>query len=148
MDEYLAKIDELRTRFELSYKEAADLLSETGGDLVAALIKMEARKKEQAEEMISEGPEVWSKIKKTVKDNTKKKIIISKEGRTVAKIPAPVGALGVLGALASTELAVLAGVGVVAALAKNYSFKIAEDEPTSEEFQCNNTDDDNAFHNE
>ncbi|MDI6907866.1 MAG: DUF4342 domain-containing protein, partial [Thermoanaerobacterales bacterium] len=44
--------------------------------------------------------------------------------RTVFEIPATVGAVGLLGAMASTELAVLGLVGLLTAMTKNYSLEI------------------------
>lgn len=122
----LAKIDELRMRFNISYKAAADLLNETNGDLVEALVRLEQQTKSQSEEMLNKGPEMWEKVKEKVKDNSKKTIVISKDGKTVAQIPTTVGAAGALGALIYTPLTILAGVGTVAALANNYSFKLSD----------------------
>lgn len=133
MDE-LSKIDEIRSRFDISYKEASDALAEAGGDLVAALINLEAKKSVDEDcENCGKGSEMWEKVKKQFEDTNRKKIVISKEGKTVVNIPATFGAVGVLGVLFSAELAVIAGVGAIAALASDYKFKIDSGEEEKED---------------
>lgn len=125
MSTELDKIDILRKRLGLTYREAKKALDEAGGDVIEALIRYEEGKKSEVVEQI----ETWSsKILARIKDILQKgqatKIKIKKDGKTVAEIPATAGALGVLGVLASTELAILAGISTVAALFNRYTLEI------------------------
>lgn len=125
MSTELDKIDILRKRLGLTYREAKKALDEAGGDVIEALIRYEEGKKSEVVEQI----ETWSsKILTRIKDILQKgqatKIKIKKDGKTVAEIPATAGALGVLGVLASTELAILAGISTVAALFNRYTLEI------------------------
>jgi len=125
MSTELDKIDILRKRLGLTYREAKKALDEAGGDVIEALIRYEEGKKSEVVEQI----ETWSsKILARIKDILQKgqatKIKIKKDGKTVAEIPATAGALGVLGILASTELAILAGISTVAALFNRYTLEI------------------------
>ncbi|MCG0277545.1 MAG: DUF4342 domain-containing protein [Thermanaeromonas sp.] len=125
MSAELEKIDILRKRLGLTYREAKKALDEAGGDVIEALIRYEEGKKSEVVEQI----ETWSsKILARIKDILQRgqatKIKIKKDGKTVAEIPATAGALGVLGVLASTELAILAGISTVAALFNRYTLEI------------------------
>lgn len=131
MDDLL-KIDEIRIRFNISYKEAQDALAETGGDLVAALINLEARQSRE-EKSCGKGSEMWEKVKKQFESTSRRRIVITKEDKVVANIPASYGAVGALGLLFSAELAVIAGVGALAAMASDYKFKIDSGEQGKED---------------
>ncbi|SMB93006.1 protein of unknown function [Thermanaeromonas toyohensis ToBE] len=125
MSTELDKIDILRKRLGLTYREAKKALDEAGGDVIEALIRYEEGKKSEVVEQI----ETWSskilaRIKEILQKGQATKIKIKKDGKTVAEIPATAGALGVLGVLASTELAILAGISTVAALFNRYTLEI------------------------
>lgn len=121
----LEKIDILRKRLGLSYREAKKALDEAGGDVIEALIRFEEGKKEAVvEQLESWGGKVLARIREILQKGNATKIKIKKDGKTVAEIPATAGALGVMGVLASTELAILAGISTVAALFNRYTLEI------------------------
>lgn len=126
METELEKLDLLRQRFNLSYKEAKEALDLAGGDLIQALIQLEDNYKTQgwsekfegkSKAMAGQLKAVWNKSKKT-------KIRLKKGDKTIVEIPAPVGALGILGVLASTELAIIGFLGAATAMAKKYSLEV------------------------
>jgi len=125
----LDKIDQLRKRLGISYREAAGLLEQAGGDLLKALIEGEERQQINKAETVGDGTAAWTgemvnRIKNILQQGNVTKIKIKKGGKTLAEIPATVGALGILGILASTELAIIAGLGSVAALFNSYTLEI------------------------
>jgi hypothetical protein len=122
----LSNIDEIRSRFNISYKEAQEILAETGDDLVAALIKLEEKAEDKWGCCTKDGG-LFSRLKTSAKMTAHKKIIITKAGKTVAQIPTSIGVAGIIGSLFSAELAVIVGIGTVAALARDYRFNIVEE---------------------
>lgn len=128
MEDQLGKIDELRRRFDITYQEAADVLQEADGDLFSALVMLEQRKKGYTSECCDNGSEMFQDVKDKIKEAAHKKIVVTKHGRVVAQIPMAIGALGALGAIINTPIAIIAGVGAVTALAKDYKFGIKDKE--------------------
>jgi molybdenum-dependent DNA-binding transcriptional regulator ModE len=130
----LEKIDELRRRLNLSYREAREALERANGDLLEALVQKEADTKGDVESEL----EKWStrlaeQVRKLLHQGNVTRIKIKKDGKTVAELPATVGALGVVGVLLSAELAILAGIGTVAALFNRYTLEIERPDGTVEE---------------
>ncbi|MGQ9556917.1 MAG: DUF4342 domain-containing protein [Desulfurispora sp.] len=138
MDE-LQKIDAIRSRTGVSYRQAREALAAVGGDVVQALIYLEenriepegeaeselrSRGRELAEKVQQRSQELVGQLKGMVARSQETKIKIKQGDKTVLEVPAAVGALGVLGALASSELAILAALGGMTALAKKYSLEI------------------------
>lgn len=130
----LEKIDELRRRLGLSYKEAKEALDRAGGDIISALIQNEETKKQDVQDKFEE----WSnkmveQIRGIMQQGKVTRIKIKKEGSTVAEVPASVGALGIAGILISKELAILAGIGTVAALLSRYTLEVERPDGKVEE---------------
>lgn len=121
----LEKIDLLRARLGVSYKRAKDALDDASGDVVQALIKLEERNLHFGERIQGHGTEVVGQLRHLLHKGQKTRIKIKKEGDTVVEIPATIGALGLLGVLYNTELAIIGAVGAVTAMANNYSLEIA-----------------------
>jgi len=132
----LEKIDILRNRMGISYREATEALEEADGDLVRALIMVEENKDHRwgdepndkcrrwGNELKDKGSEVVDQIKTYIEKGNRTKVKLKREDKTIVEFPATVGAVGILAALASPGLAVVAGVGAVAAIAKNVSVEI------------------------
>jgi len=132
----LEKIDILRNRMGISYREATEALEEADGDLVRALIMVEENKDHRwgdepndkcrrwGNELKDKGSEVVGQIKTYIEKGNRTKVKLKREDKTIVEFPATVGAVGILAALASPGLAVVAGVGAVAAIAKNVSVEI------------------------
>lgn len=130
----LEKIDQLRKRLGLSYREAREALERANGDLLEALIQNEENSKAEAQNEL----EKWSnklveRVRSILRQGNVTRIKLKKDGKTVAEIPATVGALGIVGVLISTELAILAGIGTVAALFNRYTLEIERPDGTVEE---------------
>lgn len=114
----LEKVDILRNRFNLSYREAYDALERHGGNVIQACIELEDRGKQpdvlqQAQERIEVmGKDLMGKVQEIVKTGQASRIRILRDGRTVLTIPTAVGAVG---ALFFPTLAVIAAAAAVAA---------------------------------
>ncbi|MFZ5645432.1 MAG: DUF4342 domain-containing protein [Bacillota bacterium] len=123
MDE-LEKIDLIRSRTGVGYREARSALEAAGGDVVQALIYLEENEDRFSEKMHNTSQEFMGHIKGIFERGRETKIRVKKGDRTVVELPASVGALGILGALASSELAILGALGGVAAMANKYTLEI------------------------
>lgn len=124
MDE-LNKIDLIRERMGVSYREAKEAIEEAGGDLVEALIKLEERTVHGwSDQLHGKGEAVVDSVKTYIKKGNRTKIRLKKGEKTLAEFPVTIGAIGIVAALASTPVAIAAGVGAVAALANKVSMEI------------------------
>lgn len=125
MADELSKIDMIRDRMGISYREAKEILDEAEGDLVKALIMAEEKRdRGWGDRVLKTGEEVVGQVKKYINQGNKTRVKVKKGDKTLAEFPASVGVLGIAAALASTELALVAGIGAVAALAKNVFMEI------------------------
>lgn len=123
MDE-LEKVDILRERLGISYREALDALAAANGDVLEALARLEERDGPWADRLQRGGKRLLGEVRQLVGRAAESRIRITKNGRTVAEVPAAVGALGVLGALASTPLAIVAGAGALAGWLNDYHLEV------------------------
>lgn len=124
MSSDLEKIDIIRARTGVSYSEAKRALDEAGGDVVQALINLEEGNKHFGKRMQGASEEVINRMRALWKRGQETKIKIKKDERTVFELPAAVGAIGLLGAMVSSEVALLGVLGGAAAMAKNYRLEI------------------------
>lgn len=122
MDE-IEKIDLIRSRMNVGYREAREALEAAGGNVVQALIILEEGAGNFSEKIQNRGQEVIGQIKGFLHKGQGTKIRVKQGDRTVFEMPASVGAVGLLGMLASSQLAVLGALGTVAAMSKNYSLE-------------------------
>ncbi|MDN5345245.1 MAG: hypothetical protein PWQ18_1359 [Clostridia bacterium] len=130
----LEKIDQLRERLGISYREAREALERAGGDVLEALIQYEESTREGLQrDLASWSGKLVERIRGILRQGNVTRIKVKKEGKTVAEIPATVGALGVLGVLASSELAILAGLSTVAALFNRYTLEVERPDGQVEE---------------
>jgi DNA-binding transcriptional MerR regulator len=120
----LEKIDLIRERLGLSYKDAKDALDAHDGDVIKAIINIEEKNKHFENEWKDKSEKVIARIKDLVKEGNVTKVKIKKDGQEVLEIPATVGALGVMSALLYTPLAIVAGIGTVAAMFNRYTLEI------------------------
>lgn len=132
MDE-LAKIDLLRERLGVTYKEAKEALDQTGGDVVQALINLEQPSKKWDDQLEQKGSELVEHIKALIKKGNVTKVRLKKQDKVVLEIPATVGAIGVGGAIFYPLLAVIGVVGTVAGLVAHYSLEIVRPDGKVEE---------------
>ncbi|MCL6447274.1 MAG: DUF4342 domain-containing protein [Armatimonadetes bacterium] len=131
----LEKIDLLRARMGISYKEAKEALEEAGSDVVQALINLEEKSKKLGEKIQDYRSELGDQLRAWWAKGREVRLLLKKEGRTVLQIPAVVGALGIAGAMLRSELALLATLGAVTAMARHYSLEVAwpDQEPGGEQ---------------
>ncbi|MCG9967056.1 DUF4342 domain-containing protein [Pelotomaculum terephthalicicum JT] len=120
----LEKIDILRTRLGVSYKEAKAALDAADGDVLQALINLEEKEHTAGGSFHEKGSEVLGQIKGLFNKNRGYRIKVKQGERTVVEIPASLGALGLLGAMASSEIAILGVLASVAGMANKYSLDI------------------------
>ena len=118
MSDELEKLDIIRERMGISYREAKECLEEAGGDLVEAIVLAEQRNaRDCSSRWLEKGEEIVGELKSYINRGNRTRIRLKRKDKTIAEFPATAGAIGVLAVLASTQLAVVAGIGTVAAVA-------------------------------
>jgi N-acetylmuramic acid 6-phosphate (MurNAc-6-P) etherase len=129
----LEKIDLIRNRTGVSYREAKKALDEAGGDVIEALITLEETDRsftgamepeEFTEKVQGRTQDIIEQIKSVLQRGQYTRIKVKQGDRIVFEMPATMGALGVLAVLASSELAILGALGTATAMAKNYTLEI------------------------
>jgi len=131
--EELEKIDLIRERLGVSYREAKEALDQAGGDVVQALIRLEDQDKKWDAKLEEKARELGDYIRDIIKKGNVTKVRLKKDDKVVFEISATLGAIGVGGALLSPILAVLGVVGTVAALVNNYKLEIVRPDGKVEE---------------
>ncbi len=119
----LEKIDILRARLGVGYKEAREALDAAGGDVVQALINLEEGGHDLGERFQATGQQFMGQLKSFVNKGQVYRVKVKQGEKTVFEFPASLGALGLIGALASSEIAVLGAIGTVTAMAKKYTLE-------------------------
>ena len=123
MDE-LEKIDIIRERLGVTYKEAQEALQAADGDVVQALINLEGPNKKWDDKLEEKGQKLIDYIKDIIKKGNVTKVRIKKKDKVVWEISATIGALGVGGILLSPILTVIGVVGTIAAFVNYYTLEI------------------------
>ena len=131
--EELEKIDLIRERLGVSYREAKEALDQAGGDVVQALIRLEGQDKKWDAKLEEKARELGDYIRDIIKKGNVTKVRLKKDDKVVFEISATLGAIGVGGALLSPILAILGVVGTVAALVNNYKLEIVRPDGKVEE---------------
>jgi len=90
----LEKVDILRERAGLSYRDAVEYLERANGDVVKALVFIEEDKHRQKEVISETGQEVLEKVKHVVRRGNEMKIKIHREGQSLIEVPVTVGLIG------------------------------------------------------
>ncbi|GAB6084852.1 DUF4342 domain-containing protein [Alkaliphilus crotonatoxidans] len=121
MEINLEKIDIIRERTGVSYREAKEVLEKYDGNVVEALIELEDKTgRNWTETMGIAGNEVIEKLKAIIKKGNVTKIILKKDGEVLLNIPVTAGAVGVV-------LAPLVSIlGVSTALASRATIEIVK----------------------
>ncbi|MDD2211563.1 MAG: DUF4342 domain-containing protein [Clostridia bacterium] len=132
MDE-LEKIDIIRERLGVTYREAQEALLQAGGDVVQALINLEEPRQKWDDKFEQKGQQLAEHIKEIIKKGNVTKIRLKKKDKVVWEISATIGALGVGGLLLSPILTALGVVGTVAALVADYRLEIVRPDGKVEE---------------
>lgn len=119
--ENLEKIDVIRQRMSVGYREAKEALDLNNGDIVGALVYLEAQVKAK-EQQAKHG--IMGQLRTIVDKGSHTHIHVKKGEKTVFKFPASIGALGLAGALASTQVAVVGVLGAATLMAKKYTLEM------------------------
>ena len=123
MGNELENIDLIKARTGVSYREAKKALDDAGGDVVQALINLEEKDQDFTEKIHCRGQDLLDNLKSILQRGQETRIKVKQGDRIVFEVPAAVGAVGLLAALASSELAVLGALGTVTAMAKKYTLE-------------------------
>lgn len=126
MDPTLAKIDAIRERTGASYQEAYDALTAADGDVVEALIYLEAQMEGQSwqENLESQGAQVWERLRHLVRQGNTNRLVVRRDGSTVLALPVTLGALSALLLPGYTAL------GLATAVVTRCSIGVEKPEPT------------------
>ena len=112
MEITLEKIELVKDRTGVSYKEAKEALEAAEGSVVDAIIAIEESIGEKTKGKVSEsGHKVVEKIKELVKKGNVSKIVIKKDGDIVLNLPVNIGIVGTVIAPWAMILGVLAAFG-------------------------------------
>ena len=135
MTDELHKIDIIRERLGVSYKEAQEALEKAGGDVVAAIIGLEDQDNGFQENLEKRKEKLIAQVRSIMEKGKVTKIKVKKGDKVITEIPASLGALGVVGMLASAEFAVLAGLGTIAAMLNDYTLEVEKKEGGTEDHE-------------
>ncbi|MCE5197239.1 MAG: DUF4342 domain-containing protein [Negativicutes bacterium] len=137
----LEKIDLVRERMNISYKEAREALDASNGDLVGALVHLEEKKKgkrthrvekqtaaadQWKEEIVARGSDVIDKIKALLAEGNASKIRIRQGDKVILEIPVTLGSAGVI------LLPQLAAIGAIAALFAQVTIEVERPKKNAE----------------
>lgn len=136
MNSELEKIDILRSRMDISFKEAKEALDAAGGDVVQALINLEGKKRHSGEYFQDRSQEMLGQLKGFLHKGREYRIKVKKGDETVLTVPASLGALGLLGVLASSEIALIGALGTAAAMTKKYTLEFERKPGSAEAENC------------
>jgi hypothetical protein len=120
----LEKIDMLRARVGISYKEAKEALEKAEEDVIQALIDLEEKNRKFNERIQDSAQELVEQIKEFYEKGKEVRLKLKRGGETLFEVPAVWGAAGVLGIMASRKLVLLATIGAAMAVARHYSLEI------------------------
>jgi len=122
MEISLEKIDTIRERTGVSYKEAKEALERNGGNVVDALVEIENSEKGDGFNFNQKSEEIIATLKETVKKGNVTKIILERDGETMMNIPVTAGAIG---AVLAPQLSAL---GIAAAMISKTTIKIVKED--------------------
>ncbi|MBP2626351.1 MAG: hypothetical protein H6Q68_1062 [Firmicutes bacterium] len=119
----LEKIDIIRDRTGVTYRQAKEALAKSKGNVLEALIELDETKDTNWTEEISvRSGEVIEKVKGLIYEGNVNKISVKSEGRTLVEIPVTFGAIG---AMVLPHLAVL---GVLVAMFKRCTIEVVRND--------------------
>ncbi|MTI70895.1 MAG: DUF4342 domain-containing protein [Firmicutes bacterium] len=122
MDITLEKIDTLRERAGISYKEAKEILEKNDGDLLESLIYLEENEKSWTDNISGKGDEILLKLKEYIRKGNVTKVLLKKDGEIVMNIPVTAGAIG---AVLSPPITAIA---FTAALVSKHTLEIVKED--------------------
>jgi len=136
MDEItLEKIDIIRERTGVTYREAKEVLEKSKGSVLEALIELDEKKNTNwTEEFSVRSGDVIEKVKGLLYEGNVNKISVKSEGRTLVEIPVTFGAIG---AMILPHLAVL---GVLVAMFKRCTIEVVRNDGSTSETEVSNNE--------
>lgn len=97
MDINLEKVDIVRERTGVSYKEAKEALEQNNGDVVESIISIEEKNgKTWMNTMSLAGNEIIEKLKYLIKKGNVSRIMLKRDGEILLNVPVTAGAIGVM----------------------------------------------------
>jgi len=115
----LEKIDIVRERIGVSYREAKEILERNNGNVIEALVDAENKTQNNwTEEFSVRSNEVMDKVKELIHEGNVNRIRIKNDGRTLVEIPVALGAIG------AVVLPQLAALGVLVAVFKRCTIEV------------------------
>lgn len=121
MDEFLEKIDIIRERTGVSYKEAKEALESNNGDVVETIVFIEEKYgKSWMDSMSGAGNEIIEKLKAIIKKGNVSRIMLKKDDQVILNVPVTAGAVGVILA------PIVSLLGVSAAIATKTTIEIVK----------------------
>jgi translation initiation factor IF-1 len=118
----LEKIDILRERAGVTYREARDVLERTGGDVIQALVELEGKSQGGwTEEFSVKSNEVIEKVKDLIREGNVTKIRIKHDDKVLVEIPVTLGAIG------AVVLPQIAALGVLVAVFKRCTIEVVRE---------------------
>lgn len=135
MTDDLYKIDIIRERLGVSYKEAQEALEKAGGDVVAAIVSLEGEEISLQENFEQSKDKLVSQVQSILQKGNVSKVRVKKGNNVVTEVPAAVGALGVVAMLLSAPFAVVAGLGSIAAMLNDYTLEVVKKDGEVEEHE-------------
>ncbi|QGG47887.1 DUF4342 domain-containing protein [Heliorestis convoluta] len=124
----LEKIDLIRSRMGVSYSEAQEALQYCNGDVVEALVYLENRTDTTNWRFTSQ--KWWKQLKDLIKEGNVRRVRLLKGDQVLFNIPVTIGVLGITGALLSTQLAIIAALGTIAAVASGCKLEVEKKDGT------------------
>lgn len=114
MEITLEKIELVKDRTGVSYKEAKEALEKSEGSVVDAIIAIEESIDEKTSRSFGKkGQEILARIKEIVKKGNVSKIVVKKDGETMLNVPVNVGIVSTL----------IAPFAIIVATAATFGFK-------------------------
>jgi hypothetical protein len=131
----LEKIDIIRDRTGISYREAKEALERSKGNVLEALIELDEKKDTNwTEEFSVRSSEVIDKVKGLLYEGNVNKISVKHDGRILVEIPVTFGAIG---AVVLPHLAVL---GVMVAMFKRCTIEVVRNDGSTIKTEVANHD--------
>lgn len=119
----LEKIDMIRDRTGVSYREAKEALERSKGNVLEALIEIDDKKDTKwTEEFSVRSSDVIDRVKGLIHEGNVNKISVKHDGRTLVEIPV---AFGAIGAMMLPHFAVL---GVMVAMFKRCTIEVVRND--------------------
>jgi len=128
----LEAIDQLRMRANISYREAKELLEETGGDLIEALVYLEENSKDTLHSFSEKGKDFLTRARQVAGELHRQKVKIKLKEKTLAEIPVTVGAIG------AALFPKLAALGVIGLMVAHGSIEVNDQKSASADDETGN----------